>query len=43
VKLTRIVEFDCGTFRDGQLFEDAMIGGSRRRAGDVVTRADLLP
>ena len=28
VKRTRLVEFDCGTFRDGQLFEDAMMGGN---------------
>lgn len=28
VKLTRLVEFDRGTFRDGQLFEDAMMGGN---------------
>ena len=28
VKLTRFVEFDRGTFRDGQLFEDAMIGAN---------------
>ncbi len=43
VKLTGDIEFDCGTFRNGQLFEDAMVGGNQRRAGDLVTRADLFP
>jgi hypothetical protein len=37
------VEFDCGAFRSGQLFEDTTIGGRWRERGDPVTRADLFP
>lgn len=43
VKLTGDIEFDCGKFQSGQLFEDAMVGGSQRRAGDLVTQAELFP
>ena len=43
VKLTGSVGFDCGTFRDGRLFEDAVVAGKPHRAGDLMTRADLSP
>jgi hypothetical protein len=43
VKLTGLIEFDCGTFREGRLFEDGMVGGRWRERGDPVTRADLFP
>jgi hypothetical protein len=43
VKLTGDIEFDCGKFRNGQLFEDAVVAGNQRRAGDLVTQADLSP
>ena len=43
VKLTGDIEFDCGKFRNGQLFEDAVVAGNQRRAGDLVTQADLFP
>jgi hypothetical protein len=41
VKLTGAIDFDCGQFQSGMLFEDAMIGGKQRRRGDVVSQADL--
>jgi hypothetical protein len=43
VKLTRLVEFDCGAFHDGILFEDAVLRGKTMRAGEQVTRDDLFP
>jgi hypothetical protein len=43
VKLTGAIDFDCGPFRSGVLFEDTMIGGQRRQRGELVSREDLLP
>jgi hypothetical protein len=43
VKLTGAIDFDCGPFQRGVLFEDAMIGGKRRPRGEIVSRADLSP
>jgi hypothetical protein len=41
VKLTGAIDFDCGQFHSGVLFEDAMIGGKQRQRGEVVSQADL--
>lgn len=41
VKLTGAIDFDCGSFRSGVLFEDVMIGGKQRQRGEVVSQADL--
>lgn len=43
IKLTGDIKFDCGKFRNGQLFEDTIVAGNQRRAGDLVTQADLSP
>lgn len=43
VKLTGVIDFDCGTFRRGPLFEDTMIGGQRRQRGELVSSEDLSP
>jgi hypothetical protein len=43
VKLTGFIDFNCGTFRSGTLFEDAVVGGQWRQRGDLVSRADLFP
>lgn len=43
VKLTGAIDFDCGQFQNGVLFEDAMIGGKQRQRGEVVSQADLSP
>jgi hypothetical protein len=43
VKLTGAIEFDCGLFERGALFEDAMVGGTQRQRGEFVSRADLSP
>jgi hypothetical protein len=42
VKLTR-VEFDCGAFRSGTLFEDSVLRGKTLRRGEPVSRDDLFP
>ena len=33
MKLTGWIDFDCGSFRDGQLFEDTVVGGHSRANG----------
>jgi hypothetical protein len=43
VKLTGAIEFDCGLFERGALFEDAMVGGTQWQRGEFVSRADLSP
>jgi hypothetical protein len=43
VKLTGWIDFDCGSFRDGQLFEDTVVSGRRRQQGERVSREDLSP
>lgn len=43
VKLTGAIDFDCGLFQRGTLFEDVMIGGKWRQRGEIVSRADLSP
>jgi hypothetical protein len=43
VKLTGWIDFDCGAFRNGQLFEDTVVGGRRRQHGERVSREDLPP
>jgi hypothetical protein len=43
IKLTGSIDFDCGTFRDGTLFEDTMIGSRWRQRGDLLSRQDLFP
>jgi len=43
VKLTGLVDFNCGPFRSGTLFEDAMVGGRWRQRGDLVSAAELSP
>jgi hypothetical protein len=41
VKLTGWIDFDCGAFRSGQLFEDTAVAGRRRQHGERVWREDL--
>ena len=41
MKLTGWIDFDCGSFRSGQLFEDTMMAGRRRQRGELVSREDL--
>jgi hypothetical protein len=41
VRLTGFVNFDCGLFRDGSLYEDTRIHGEMRPSGRTVFRADL--
>jgi hypothetical protein len=41
VKLTGAIDFDCGPFRRGPLFEDTVIGGQRRQRGELVSQEDL--
>ena len=41
VKLTGWIDFDCGSFRNGQLFEDAVVAGRSRQRGERVSREDL--
>jgi hypothetical protein len=43
VKLTGAIDFDCGSFRRGVLFEDTVIGGQRRQRGELVSQEDLSP
>jgi hypothetical protein len=43
VKLTASIDFDCGVFKGGTLFEDTLIGGKWRQRGDLLSREDLLP
>jgi hypothetical protein len=43
VKLTGWIDFDCGSFRDRQLFEDTVVSGRRRQQGERVSREDLSP
>jgi len=43
VKLTGAIDFDCGPFQRGVLFEDAMVGGNQRQRGEIVSQADLSP
>jgi len=31
------MDFDCGPFQRGVLFEDAMIGGKRRQRSEIVS------
>jgi hypothetical protein len=40
-KLTGWIDFDCGSFRSGQLFEDTVVAGRRRQHGERVSREDL--
>jgi hypothetical protein len=40
-KLTGWIDFDCGSFRSGQLFEDTIVAGRRRQRGELVSREDL--
>lgn len=42
VKLTGAIDFDCGTFRSGALFEDTVVGDYRRQRGELVSRDDIL-
>ena len=41
VKLTGWIDFDCGSFRSGQLFEDTVVAGRWRHHGERVSREDL--
>jgi hypothetical protein len=41
VKLTGSIDFDCGPFQSGTLFEDTIVGGRQRQRGEVVSQADL--
>jgi hypothetical protein len=41
VKLTGAIDFDCGPFHSGTLFEDTLINGQRRQRGELVSRDDL--
>ena len=41
VKLSGSVNFDCGPFREGSLYEDSRIHGETWLAGRTVFRADL--
>ena len=41
VKLTGWIDFDCGSFRSGQLFEDTVLAGRWRQHGERVSREDL--
>jgi hypothetical protein len=41
VKLTGWIDFDCGSFRSGQLFEDTVLAGRLRQRGERVSREDL--
>jgi hypothetical protein len=41
VKLTGWIDFDCGSFRSGELFEDTVVAGRRRQHGERVSREDL--
>ena len=43
VKLTGWIDFDCGSFRSGQLFEDTVVAGRPRQQGERVSREDLSP
>ena len=43
VKLTGWIDFDCGSFRSGQLFEDSVVAGRPRQQGERVSREDLSP
>ncbi len=43
VKLTGVVNFDCGRFAYGDLFEDTRIGGEAWAAGRTVFRKDIEP
>jgi hypothetical protein len=43
VKLMGSIDFDCGAFKSGTLFEDTLIGGKWRQRGDLLSREDLLP
>jgi hypothetical protein len=43
IKLTGLVDFNCGAFQSGSLFEDAVVGGKWRQRGDLVSRAELFP
>jgi hypothetical protein len=42
VKLTGAIDFNCGPFQSGTLFEDTMVGGKWRQHGDLVSRAELF-
>ena len=41
VRITGFVNFDCGLFRDGSLYEDTRIHGEMWPSGRTVFRADL--
>ena len=43
VKLTGWIDFDCGSFRSGQLFEGTVVAGRPRQQGERVSREDLSP
>ena len=43
VKLTGFIDFDCGAFRNGMLYEDTMVGGRWRQRGALVSSEDLTP
>lgn len=43
IKLTGWIDFDCGSFRSGTLFDDTMINGRWRQRGELVSSTDLVP
>jgi hypothetical protein len=43
LKLTAFIDFDCGPFLSGTLFENSIVGGKQRQRGEVVSRTDLSP
>lgn len=43
VKVTGWIDFDCGSFRSGLLFEDTMVAGRWRQRGEMLSRVDLFP
>ena len=43
MKLTGWIDFNCGLFRNGQLFEDTVVGGRQRQHGEQVSGDDLSP
>jgi hypothetical protein len=43
IKLTGRLNFDCGTFEYGSLYEDSVVGGQRMARGAGVSYDDLYP
>jgi hypothetical protein len=43
VKLSGWIDFECGSFRSGLLFEDTIVGGRWRQHDERVSREDLSP